>query len=878
MSFLDLRNATEKERKEIEEILTRRSDGVELPFEFGEPVDNYTYVSDPVSDDSDRSRDECKNFEEDITTQQMSIMSSGHPGYLPAFIGNQSSETMFDPKRQPIITQESFKGHYYPTAFAPQMAISSKPTPDSIKVPFYSSPPHFAPVITSISHVSPSVGSSAAAISPSGIAVVTSTANSIVEDSDGRVPVTGNSYPMQAAFPHPYTANPYIPSHGATLPMPAHMYPVYFPVQLAPQFYAPLPQPMTQNHAPRHQTVNRTVSVAQNGSVTGPVDQAVINGGPANEVNETKSVEVKCEDQSVESKSESAVNSEKSESLLKCIVEYPKSDGEITAVETHSCETGVVSTEKDEDVNCSVNERNEDISFGDLSDKGCESINSSTVSLASSKDTVTVTSGTRSWADLFKGHDAANIYNTTSLVLPSQINSQPSQNDSFPGDNTSLATVADSNCKLLDAQNIALNEDSLVHKLGKKLREINLKHSLPFLIPRGFVNRGNWCYINATLQALLYCPPFYNLMREIGEVSGICREKSCTPIIDSFAKFFANFLPSEPMMKKAKSGSFSSEDLPTADPFEPKCIYDVLGVIKSECLKGKQEDAEEFLSSVLNGLHDEMVMLFRYVDSKDEVIKSNGHSNDECDSENDTKINCDDDSSLWREVGPRHKALPMRSTNVVATPISDIFGGSILSVRTAGKDVCGNRQPFFTLQLDIQSEKIKSIEDALKMFTSSESLQGYTCPKTKQNVDASYQSFLNQLPPILILHLKLFGYDKDGGSRKLLKKIEYPIDFEFPRECIHHDRSADKNKYSKSYKLLAVVHHDGHESIKGHYITDIFHIGSSLWLRCDDNTIKPISTQQMLNPQPPRVPYLLFYRRCDTLRGHNQPQRGLTMH
>ena len=84
-----------------------------------------------------------------------------------------------------------------------------------------------------------------------------------------------------------------------------------------------------------------------------------------------------------------------------------------------------------------------------------------------------------------------------------------------------------------------------------------------------------------------------------------------------------------------------------------------------------------------------------------------------------------------------------------------------------------------------------------------ESIHGYQCPKTKQTIDASYQTFLDQLPPILILHLKLFIYDKDGGSKKLVKKIDYPIDLELPRECLHMDRGSDKNKYSKSYKLLS---------------------------------------------------------------------------
>lgn len=138
------------------------------------------------------------------------------------------------------------------------------------------------------------------------------------------------------------------------------------------------------------------------------------------------------------------------------------------------------------------------------------------------------------------------------------------------------------------------------------------------------------------------------------------------------ARFFINFLPSEPMMKKVKSGgSFNLDDMPKGEPFEPKCIYDVLGSIKSECLKGKQEDAEEFLSSVLNGLHDEMVSLFKLTQPdikrhNGDIVNSLQHSNGHIEGEDieDEKINYnEDDSSLWKEVGPRHKAIPTRSVS-----------------------------------------------------------------------------------------------------------------------------------------------------------------------------------------------------------------------
>lgn len=88
---------------------------------------------------------------------------------------------------------------------------------------------------------------------------------------------------------------------------------------------------------------------------------------------------------------------------------------------------------------------------------------------------------------------------------------------------------------------------------------------------------------------------------------------------------------------------------------------------------------------------------------------------------------------------------------------------------------------------------------------------------------------------------------------------------------------ASKNKYQpkqKQYKLFAVVYHDGKEASKGHYITDVFHVGYSSWIRYDDSTVKAVPESNVLRPKSPRVPYLLYYRRTDTIgtnreRDHN---------
>lgn len=98
---------------------------------------------------------------------------------------------------------------------------------------------------------------------------------------------------------------------------------------------------------------------------------------------------------------------------------------------------------------------------------------------------------------------------------------------------------------------------------------------------------------------------------------------------------------------------------------------------------------------------------------------------------------------------------------------------------------------------------MKSLQDAIKSFTATEIIQDFYCSKTKQKLDAQRRTSLDQLPPILILHLKQFIYTQDHGLKKLMKRIEYPIDFELPEVCLH-DKNSDKSlRNSRTYKLLA---------------------------------------------------------------------------
>lgn len=64
------------------------------------------------------------------------------------------------------------------------------------------------------------------------------------------------------------------------------------------------------------------------------------------------------------------------------------------------------------------------------------------------------------------------------------------------------------------------------------------------------------------------------------------------------------------------SSAGKKDELHFGASFEPSSIYRMLSKFRSETFKveGRQEDAEEFLSCLLNGLHDEMVDVMRVLD------------------------------------------------------------------------------------------------------------------------------------------------------------------------------------------------------------------------------------------------------------------------
>ncbi|CAH1995498.1 unnamed protein product [Acanthoscelides obtectus] len=448
----------------------------------------------------------------------------------------------------------------------------------------------------------------------------------------------------------------------------------------------------------------------------------------------------------------------------------------------------------------------------------------------------------KSWASLFNDKAKMNAANQSPVTSQSDITINQSVRETYDKDATDCPFKRPRTAEFLDPVCYRIAEFLTSHVVDGKAVSLQ---------PRGLLNKSNYCYVNSILQALIACPPMYNMLNSLAQNVKLNSKRKRTPFIDGMCRFVREFkhLPANQRVTSRRSdGKNTKKDqgimVNTDVPFEPLWIQKMLNA-------GRQEDAEEFLGFLLNGLNDEMLEVMKLIKSEDNQSKT-------------IKINEDDVDKGWQVMGPKNKGSVTRRTDFGRTPISDIFGGFLRSrIHRTGDLITENIQPFFTLQLNI--EKVATVREALEALVTKNQLEGLTSLKTNEEVEAWQQVVLDELPVILILHLKCFDYKmhERTGCTKIVKALEFPIDLKIDSKLLSSKSLTPKEK---QYKLIAVVYHDGKEATAGHYVTDAFHVGYGCWLRYDDASVRSVSEEQVLRPQGIRVPYLLFYRRSDTIR------------
>ncbi|GFP96298.1 ubiquitin carboxyl-terminal hydrolase 24 [Phtheirospermum japonicum] len=268
------------------------------------------------------------------------------------------------------------------------------------------------------------------------------------------------------------------------------------------------------------------------------------------------------------------------------------------------------------------------------------------------------------------------------------------------------------------------------------------------ILPRGLTNSGNLCFLNATLQALLACSPFVQLLQRVRN-RNIAKVRY--PTLFTFVEFIGEF--------DAVGGSNLKKkdvfELETGMPFSPTI----------------QEDAQEFLSFVMDQMHDELLKLDgnSYLDGRKSSLVSTSEDDE------------------WVTVGPKNKSAVTRTQSFAPSELSSIFGGQLRSV-VKSRDANG--------RVEFQV--------------------GVVAARKSVNIQA--------LPKIMILHLKRFGYGTHG-STKLHKAVHFPLELVLSRDLL-----VFSTVEGRRYELVSTVTHHGREASKGHYTANV-RCPSGQWLR-----------------------------------------------
>lgn len=421
--------------------------------------------------------------------------------------------------------------------------------------------------------------------------------------------------------------------------------------------------------------------------------------------------------------------------------------------------------------------------------------------------------------------------------------------------------------------------------------------------PRGLTNSGNICYMNVVLQCLIFSEPFTSLFHLVQSKSIANTTCSPTPLIDATIDFFKDYL-TIPSSKKS-GGSFNSNGIVVGKPLSPENFYQkLIENPKFQHLSwGQQEDAEEFLSYFLDGIHEEFVKVEASVPMEQmerlaEVFAKNSDPvrsaplkaavmkaarlfrSSSTKHIEESEVVSELDANDWAEVGSGRRVCKKRVVEVEPSPITKLFEGrfrSVLSVPKSKEQQSITLDPFRCILLDLSLEDIRKVEDALWKFNEVEKLP-FKVDAGKEVV-ARKQTFIDELPEVLVLHMKRFSYQNDiaiktttsyesngrvletssyGTIEKVMKNILYGLSLTVPPESLSAPLRRDNlNQYS----LTAVIYHHGRKAEGGHYTCDVMRSNKN-WLRIDDTAVKAIDAESVLDMSDrDKSAYILMYQR-----------------
>ena len=340
------------------------------------------------------------------------------------------------------------------------------------------------------------------------------------------------------------------------------------------------------------------------------------------------------------------------------------------------------------------------------------------------------------------------------------------------------------------------------------------------ILPKGIVNLGNTCYLNACIQILSQIEPLWTIMQN----HSTSRNPTCIE---------------NPLWKQWRDIMFIMQSSTSNDRRESLYPNGFLSTIQSISKQKKQsffqehaqEDVGEFIQFFFASLHSCMRRPFH--------ISIQGRAQNNTD-------------NLALEVYKHLKDLYMRDEH---SEIQDLCTGVLVNMIDPlyknGNDIGGEHTPehyritpdvFNVLNLPIPGKsatdpsKSLNLYDCLNKFSQNEILEkenSWFNEKTNRKEDVRKYIRFWSFPKVLWISLNRSSYD----GRKITDLVQYPLELDLSSYCIGYKRT------EQVFDLVGICNHMGTVQY-GHYTCFVRKDGQ--WYHCNDIQIQKVEDTRHL--------------------------------
>ncbi|KAA3674145.1 ubiquitin carboxyl-terminal hydrolase 2 [Paragonimus westermani] len=341
----------------------------------------------------------------------------------------------------------------------------------------------------------------------------------------------------------------------------------------------------------------------------------------------------------------------------------------------------------------------------------------------------------------------------------------------------------------------------------------------------GLNNLGNTCFMNSIIQCLSNTHPLSDYCLSGRYMSDL--NKSSTMRGNLFASYVS--LMKELWDPELLDSSVSPHQFRMQmQRFAPRFVGYA------------QQDSQEFLRYVLEGLHMEV----NRVTKKPPPVTPDYATEDKL-------ADCEKAAIYWRRY------LSMDNSEIV-----DLFVGQLMSTLECAECTFKSTtfDPFWDLSLPIPKKSNVNIMDCLRLFTSKEDLDGNerpVCGRCKIRRRCAKSFSIHKFPRILVLRLCISDLKRFSGER-FRSKMSILVDYPITDLDLSEFASSSCQQRRAIYNLYAVSNHSG-SVYAGHYTATCKHHFRDTWFEYNDSRVHSTSTQSVVSPEG----YVLFYELVD---------------